>query len=48
VAARDEVFSDAHHRVGDTVEVGRERFGNDRDPHVHKMGAPSMRETTAA
>lgn len=37
VAAGGEKFCDSQHAVCDTVDVGRERFGNDRDPHAHKV-----------
>src|SRR5262249_50947925 len=36
VAAGGEEFRYPHHAVRDAVDVGRERFGNDRDPHAQK------------
>ena len=30
-------FPYPHHAVRDAIDVGRERFGNDRDPHAHKV-----------
>jgi hypothetical protein len=37
VASGGEEFRYPHHAVRDAVDVGRERFGNDRDPHAHKV-----------
>ena len=37
VAAGGEEFRYPHHAVRDAIDVGRERFGNDRDPHAHKV-----------
>ena len=46
MATRDEVLGDPDDGVGDTVHIGRERFGDDRDPHAVTMGAKSMRAAT--
>lgn len=46
VAARDEMFGDPDDGVGDAVHIGRERLGDDRDPHAVTMGAASMRSAT--
>ena len=35
--AAGEEFGDAKDGVGDAVDVGRERFGDDRDPHGHTV-----------
>jgi len=37
VAASAEQFGDAQHAVRDTVDVGREGLGDDRDPHGHTV-----------
>jgi hypothetical protein len=37
VAASGEEFGDTQHAVGDTVDVGGEGFGNDRDPHGYTV-----------
>ena len=36
-AAGGEEFRHPHHAVGDAVDVGREGFGDDRDPHGQKV-----------
>ncbi len=37
VAVAGEEFGDAEDGVGDAVDVGRERFGDDRDPHAYTV-----------
>jgi hypothetical protein len=32
-----EEFGDAQHTVRDAIDVRRERFGDDRDPHTHTV-----------
>jgi hypothetical protein len=32
-----EEFGDAQHAVRDAIDVRRERFGDDRNPHTHTV-----------
>ncbi|GAA1506353.1 hypothetical protein GCM10009827_020110 [Dactylosporangium maewongense] len=46
MASRDEVFGDPYDGVGDAVHIGRERFGDDRDPHADTMGSATVHAAT--
>jgi hypothetical protein len=37
VAVTGEAFGDTQDAVRDAVDIGRERLGDDRDPHGHKV-----------
>jgi hypothetical protein len=37
VPAQHQVLGHPQHAVGDTVDIGREGFGNDRNSHAHNV-----------